>query len=1235
MLPELAVGELTDLVVSAAGRVINKTNSVHSWKQLFVNCGKFFCEYEKNADQIFDDLSVALSSQNMAKLAAELDSENGYEIKDKLFNYILSLLHQYEVPEDVALSYASGITNEIINGISVIAPEKYDRYFLNDWREEDKSYLQSLSLKIEKINTALTTFNERKINVYSANDFDIELKRKTINPKIGIDFFEIDDDRFKTAFSEKIHDNKICVRGRFVEETIYCILNELWRIREPRAVFVVQSEEDWGHLRSIEQEGNIYIPNFVADEIVPIDNNTNIFIYTDDIPAFSNEIIELRPRTYETISKCLIRAGMEINKANVLVAETHGLYVAMKKKLFNGQLLKIPLWISGLDNKIKKTCLLLGQWTECEGDIAVVENLSGMKYAEFVDKLMPYTKGEDPFIHVMSRRGTKSYYLSSVENTWEYFQVSISDEIWGTFVELFLDVLNEHEKIFTYGQGELILAQFSGERLFWSSVIRKGMLKTLLIKAGYKQHEECQEYLDEIVERILSFIDNSEKWKYISEFFVEICEIAPEVTLKRLFAELDTSTGLMDLFENQNSDFIMGKNHYIKILFGIEEFLLQKEFATDAYIWLLKLDDKNFEFKSNSPANEFAKILCPWHNFSVFRSAVEKIKLAELAFKYSKNAWQIIYKNLPKSHQNILGTLNAPKYRECVQDDDTTNEEFHSSVSGYLHLLLKHTEFKPERWIDLIKYSDEVDESIRNKIIESFLCESAQMMDSEIIQVKDSIRKLIYRHRYFASASWAMPEKEIMVYEQLLNEIHATNPEYEFLYLFKPKNGSPLLHPVPYDVENKQISNEDSVKRLLEVKIAEFKEKRYDLSLLAELCSAVENSSLGHALAKYWDGVKFDTQVFITLLKAQKSGSMAIDYYSGFASQTFELFHTVMEIALKNKVEIGIITAIYRVEAWFSKELPRIAEAEDSVKREFWKHEVIQVNYDTAWCVEECKLYGTLNSYISILYFMYHNNDISIEKLYYYLDGIEKMEINQSGGDFQYYLEELLKPLQDTYMNDSSKCARIAKIEMIFFHYLDWNNMKCLKKSINQDPQILADLISIVFKKDHGVWRELSEKEENRISNFYNLYYKMEFCPTETNGEIKRDELDVWIKQFNEYLKENDQMTLFGMVTGRLFAFSPVGQDKHMPCEAVREMIEIYSDQNMQQEYRATIYNRRGVHSPSAGKEEQKIAERFQNNAEYLSLNGYPKTAKIYYDLARSFFHKSAVEREDAENGRF
>ena len=94
--------------------------------------------------------------------------------------------------------------------------------------------------------------------------------------------------------------------------------------------------------------------------------------------------------------------------------------------------------------------------------------------------------------------------------------------------------------------------------------------------------------------------------------------------------------------------------------------------------------------------------------------------------------------------------------------------------------------------------------------------------------------------------------------------------------------------------------------------------------------------------------------------------------------------------------------------------------------------------------------------------------------------------------------------------------------------------------------------------------------------------------------------------------------------------------DKIIDCcmEDPENMIE-QCYENGQVKVRNIVADDRGVHSPSAVKEEQKIAERFQNNAEYLSLNRYPKTAKIYYDLARSFFHKSAVEREDAENGRF
>ena len=1232
---ELVTGKLADLVISSTSSCINKKVSVMKWRQLLVNTGKFFCDHEKNADQIFDDLATALSEKNMAKLATELASDSGYEVGEKLYNYLVSLLRAYEIPEDIVLAYASGLTGAIIDDIRNMFPEQYDRYFLNDWRAEGTAYFQQSIEKLEKISTALASIQQHRIKVYSANDFDLTLKRKTSNPRIGVDFFEIDDDDFKAAFSEKIHESKVCVRGRFVEETIYCILNELWRIRDARPAFIVQSEEDWENLRSLHETGNIYIPNFYADEITPIENNTNIFIYTDDIPAFSNEMIDLRPRTYATIAKCLVRAGMDSKEADEFVAETHGLYVAMKKKLFNGQLLKKPKWVSNLDSRVKKTCLLLGQWTECDGDIAVVENLSGMKYADFIDQLMPFAKGEDPLIHAVTRRGAKSYYLASAENTWEYEQVSVSDAIWKTFVDLFYEVLNEHEKMFTYAPEERILAQYAGETLFWSATIRKGMLRTLLIKAGYKQHEECQVCFDEIVGNIMSHIDTPEKWKYISEFFIELCEISPRVIIKRLFAELEHSTGLMDLFEKQDPDFIMGKNYYYRILFGVEEFLLQREFATEAYIWLLKLDDKNFGYTSNSPEDVFKKVLCTWRNYSVFSISTEKIRLAELAFEHSRNAWEIVYKNLPGSNGSIVGKLHAPKYRKCVEESDTTYDELNKSTVGYINLLIKHAEFMPERWIKLIKYSDDVDQDTRTKIIDSFLIESIQMNDSEKIAVKDSIRRLIYRHRYFASASWAMPEEEVLVYEQLIDKIQVSKPEYEYLYLFRPENDSPLLHPVPYEIDDRRASNEAEAEKLLEEKMIEFKEKHNDLKFLAELCASFDNSSLGHALADHWDDGKFDSQVFTTLVEAQKSGRMAIDYYRGFSSQASELFDTVMKIATTHGAEIDFITEIYRVEAGAAATLPRIAEAEDAVKIQFWKAEFIAVNYDVTWCIEECRRYGTLNSYMVFLYAAYHDKKISTEELYQYLDEIDKLKLCESNGQFQYYLKMLLQPLQDAYINDPSKCIRIATIEIEFCFCLEWNNMKCFKIEINRNPKFLSDLIAIVFRKDHMESVEQDDSEKNRISNLYRLYHKIGFCPTEKGGVIKEDDLEAWIQQFRKFLKENDQSSLFGMVVGRLFAFSPVGDDGHRPCEAVRNMIEKYADKSMQSEYAVTIFNRRGVHSPTAGSAEKKIAQGFQDNADYLALNGYPKTAEIYYSLARTYNSESTREREEAENGRF
>lgn len=1233
LLGELAAGEAADLVVAAGESVVSKIKIERDWKKVFVDTGKFFIEHEQYADQIFEDLAEILSKENMTKLANELKSETGYGLKDRLLNLLMNLMAKYEIPHETAYSYAHGILYTILDQIQEITPEKYDRYFQEEWRKEQAEVLEVISAKIDRVDKELAECRERQIEIYSADEMDIRLKRSTVNPQIGVDYFFIDDEPFKALFSEYRSRECVYIKARCREEAIYCIINELWNLNDNRAIFVVQSKEDWERLHHISASGNIYIPWFYADEITAIKDNTNIFVLSDELPAFSNDVIELRPRTHSTLAHCLHRAGLEINDANILIAETHGLYIPMKKKIFNGIYLKKPEWITGLPDEIKKVCLLVGQWTEADGDKAVIETLSGLKYDEFIKLVLPYTKGEDPFVHVVKRHQNKTYFLACVENTWDYMTISVEDPMWQKFTQVFTEVLNESEGLFTYSVEERMAAQFKGEKLFWSQSIRSGMIRTLIMKAYYRKDEECQWALDKLVEEILGYVKNAEQWKYISSFFTDLCEVSPKAIIKRLQAELTDSTGLLQLFEKQSGDLMFGRNDYIKILWGAEEFLVQKEFAADGLKWLLRLDNLSYEYKSNSPKDSISKVFFPWYNFSAFQTSEEKIAAAEMAFAYDKNAWEHIYKMLAH-HGGIIGELHSPRYRdyECVTVVSAAERQ--EVILSYIELLIKHADFCPERWEKFLKVTDEMTPELRNRIFKAMLYEVSQMSDTEMIQVKNAIRDIIYRHRFFSSASWAMPEGEVLLYEELLSEIHTVQPEYEYEYLFRTDGKYPILRPIPYDREGKREENNKIVQNLISEKLKEFQSLNLDLKILAYICGQAKSTTLGRNLALYWKNAEYDRNTFITLINSQKSGVMALDYYQGFALKAAVSFEEVLKTANSLKCSDEFIAGLYRVEACYAKDVPKVDSAGENIKRLFWMNPWIHIGDHYEWALSECKRFGTIDSFVKLLYRIREQHNLNNESIYNYLLEIKMMKPGTDILNIEFYISELLKPLQAEYLSDSDKCMKIAEIELIFSNVINWENMKCFQAEIKSSPDLYAEMVSIIYKKENDELenRELTEQEHNYISNIHRVFDKAKFCPAEINGEVNEEELKRWIERLVLLLKKNKQSGLLGFLLGRILSFSPVGRDNHRPCEAVREMIEIYADDSLISEYQVSIFNERGMHSPSAGKEELRIAEKFKENAEYLSVK-YPRTAEIYYGLYRSYKEDSDSERERAENG--
>ena len=195
--------------------------------------------------------------------------------------------------------------------------------------------------------------------------------------------------------------------------------------------------------------------------------------------------------------------------------------------------------------------------------------------------------------------------------------------------------------------------------------------------------------------------------------------------------------------------------------------------------------------------------------------------------------------------------------------------------------------------------------------------------------------------------------------------------------------------------------------------------------------------------------------------------------------------------------------------------------------------------------------------------------------------------------------------------------------------------MKCFQKEIKHDPEMYAEMVSIIFRHDGDDPEERKTEEfRNYAQVIHRLFDMAKFCPCEENGTVSYDEIKVWVDRLIRILDSNHQKEMFGYVLGRLFAYAPKTVDGHYPCEAVCQIIEEYGDESLLSEYRCELFNKRGIFSPSSGRAEKDIAEGYKDNAEFLSIK-YPKTSDVFFKMSQRYVYDSDLERRRAENGYF
>lgn len=1209
------------------------------WLKLFNNTGESIIKDPDKEKHFENDLSLAFSDEKLNEIALSIKDEAGFDLPVILRQQLSQLMEQYEIPAVESESYIRHFTESIIHHIEVSNSDKRLEIFLGNWRRDLSSTLNSINKKLDALQPYVKN-NEKPITI-SIDDIEQEIKKSTQYEKLDLSFFELDDEQFEYKFNTYIKKKKerISIVGNNREETLYRVLNELKVKGHSEETLIIRNHDNWKKLVYSGCKNRILIVYFFADDIMIIPENINILIYNSETPCYDSQKIELRKRTWKSIISSLENLGINKQNAYDLVTQTHGLYTPLKKRVFQRIAESQKPDLATKRSNAVLAALLCGSWTDADGDREVFEHLSGIPYSSVREELHEYTLGENPLLLAYKNKGENTLCLSCPEDAWEEYDPYVSPELWNTFVSIVKDVLSTVEPLFERPLNEHPIEGLHVARPQYSRTLKHAMIQSCLMRIYYQSHTENQLQVNSTMKQILDTINDIKKWAYISQYVTDLCEVAPDIVLNKLESEITKSTGLLELFSSEDHSALLYTLHSHEFLWAIEQLLLQKRYVSRALSWLWQISQLNIDYhNNNSPERILKTVFCPWINTTALQ-AQEKIDNAKTAMKKYDNSWIIISSELPKNGVDTVASLSSPRHIQLEDAPEITNEEIYRTYLEYLSLCIENAGTDPKRWIKILDELTYYDFEKQKEILSKIPTLANQMDDSSIIQIKDAIRKIIHDHRYFKDSDWCMTEEEIKGYEELLKQINTKIPEYEYRYLFSPDHDFPLLHPFPYDKEKdisqSKTNNEKKIEEERENRIKDFKSQGLSLKKLLSILNEDYRYEVGKIIARHYCNGKYNDNVFSLLIETNPDSNFAYNYARELQNSGNLNMQKVVQRAKENGAPLHVICDLISLQIVGKETNAIICSEDETIKKFFWEHNqpVFASDIDASIIVKAlnaCSEYGNKRTYIDLLF--KNKEFLSIEQLYESFIKIEKVKgigTDSPNSLMNYYIEKLLEILYKNYKNKSAISEKLAIIEWQFHSLLGWNKMKFFQDQIKFSPKLYAKIINIIYKKENET--NSSEEARNAASELFPFYYEVHFCPTEKDGTIDYDNLKDWLEDYRKELIKQNQENLWERTVGKLLAYSPIGDDGYMPCEAVRNIIEEYNSSAIKSAYELAERNKRVASFVDDGKSELMIAERYKSNAEALQAR-YPHTAEIYFNLSNTYMRYSKDERERAEN---
>lgn len=991
---------------------------------------------------------------------------------------------------------------------------------------------------------------------------------------------------------------------------------------------IINGPEAWKAMAALPQPHILVIDSYLDDsdrlslQLLQQSLNQRHAVVYGGLPGgipHANRIQLPNAKSYQ-LQEALEKSGYPKERARLLAIKSDGNFSALLRCLHNLSLM--PEWSQGTNAAELAIAELLGNWNEnVTGDKVVAEGLLGKAYGEWIGAIREIALR--PGTPLTQRDGIWKF-VSRYQG-WYALGPSLFDDHLDRLKINIVEVLKERDPKFELSPDERFAASIHGKILRHSHQLRRGLAETLALLGSHpKALTSCSFGKPDSI-AVLAVREILEEadwvlWASLNDLLPLFAEAAPVEFLDAVEKALNASpTPFIEVFSQEGSG-ITGSNYMTGLLWALETLAWDAEYLTRVVIILAELASKDPGGNwANRPSSALAKILLPWFPQTSAPISKRHSAVATLLQELPAIGWKLLLDLLPESQQISTGS-RKPAWREMIPQDwaeGVTRREYWEQIAIYADLAVSAAKEDLDKLVQLIDRIDDLPPPARDKLLAHLGSQPVlEMSEAARLRLWDELVGLVTKHRKYADAKWAMKGDVIDQIAVLADQLAPRSPIYLHQRLFGEREFE-LMEKKTDFAEQRKILEELRRKAIAEV----LDTGGFD-AILKFTRSVESPQRVGFSLGSVGSS-ELDSAILPALLESEEKAlaQLAGAYIWGrFRSKQWDWVDS-LDIATWQELDKGQFLAYlpFTSETW--SRVNRLLPSDESPYWTKASANPYEADAHLEIAVDHLLQHGRANVAIMCLERMQLDNmGFTPEQAIRALDALYTT-VAPNAMDV-YTIVDVIKALQNNPNTDPNSLFEVEWRFLPFLNEYHDASPKLLERRLADDPAFFCDVIRVIYrsKDDDTKSDEPSEQQKNIAENAYRLLTHWRTPPgSRPDGTFDGEVLAKWLEGVKAACQESGHLEVALIHVGHVFVYAPKDSDGLWIVHSVAKALNAKDAENIRDGFSTELYNSRGVHSWSAGREEKGLAEKYKADADAVEKHGYHRFAQSLRKLAGSY----------------